>query len=205
MSFRRRRRRLIMVLGLAVAAVGAGGAQANVIPYLSQGQGISSLQMAQLQNTTPLVESRYLAPSGGTTGPTIAVGGKYLDPANQYAPGSWNTPEFQADLDAISSRADSAVRPNDRPTHGPGAINALDPAISGVFRQQDGAVRPDDRANHGPLATTFEQPSTSASSGDGFSWSDAGVGAGSVLGALLVAGAAMLTFRRGRRDQLAGA
>jgi hypothetical protein len=174
MSFRRRRRRLIMVLGLAVAAVGAGGAQATVIPYVSQGQGISPLQMAQLQNTTPLVESQYLAPSGRTAGPSIAVGGKYLDLANQYAPGSWNTPEFQADLDAISGRTDSVVRP-------------------------------DDRANHGPLATTFEQPSTSASSGDGFSWSDAGVGAGSALGALLVAGAAMLTFRRGRRDQLAGA
>ena len=205
MSFMRRRRRIrILVLGFAVAAVGAGGAQAEVIPYLSHGQGISSLQMAQLQNTTPSVDSQYMAPSGRTADPSIAVGGTYLNAASNYSPGSWNTPEFQADLDAIGSRADSAVRPNDRPTHGPGAINALDPAISGVPGQQDGVVRPDDRANHGPLATTFEQPSTSTS-GDGFSWSDAGVGAGSALGLVLVAGAAMFTLRRGRGSQLAGA
>jgi hypothetical protein len=199
-----------MVLGLAVAAVGAGSAQAEVIPYLSHGQGISSLQMAQLQNTTPSVESQYMAPSGRLANPTakpsIAVGGKYLDAASNYAPGSWNTPEFRADLDAISSRADSAVRPNDRPNHGPGAINALDPAISGVPGQQDAPVRPDDRANHGPLPTSVEQTSgTASSSSDGFSWSDAGVGAGSALGLVLVAGAAMFTLRRGRKGQLAGA
>ncbi|MCA1674338.1 MAG: hypothetical protein LC799_19825 [Actinobacteria bacterium] len=95
MSFRRRRRRIkIMVLGLAVAAVGAGSAQATVIPYLSQGEGISSLQMAQLQNATPSVESQYMAPSGRTADPSIAVAGAYLDPASQYAPGSWNTPEL---------------------------------------------------------------------------------------------------------------
>ncbi|MCA1674337.1 MAG: hypothetical protein LC799_19820 [Actinobacteria bacterium] len=54
----------------------------------------------------------------------------------------------------------------------------------------------------GPVRADVGSP---ASSSDGFSWSDAGVGAGSVLGLVLVAGAGMLGLRRGRKSRLAGA
>ena len=81
--------------------------------------------------------------------------------------------------------ADAATRPDDRSTHGPGAIEAA---------QRDVVVRPDDRAdrrlpNNAPLA----QPTT----GDGFDWIDAGIGSAATLGlALLVAGASMVRMRQ---------
>jgi hypothetical protein len=49
------------------------------------------------------------------------------------------------------------------------------------------------------------QPTASTQSSDGFSWSDAGVGAAAVLSIVLVAGGGVLVVRGTRRSGLAGA
>lgn len=59
--------------------------------------------------------------------------------------------------------------------------------------------RPDDRAGAlGPGEITPVISNRDVSASDGFQWSDASVGAGAMLGALLLAAAVGLTVRRGR-------
>lgn len=118
--------------------------------------------------------------------------------------------------------ANAATHPDNRPTHGPGAV---------ALEQQDGAVRPDDLAQHGPgavdlgLAGTAIRPDDRAIHGqgaaviellpgseqaplvtpgevadaDGFDWVDAAIGAAAALGlGLIVAGALAFAARRTR-------
>lgn len=112
-----------------------------------------------------------------------------------------------------TASAAGGTRPDDRATHGPGAIGLTETAAP---------VRPNDRANHGPSAFTsgtsseivrpddrawrgigpaptveiVESPSVSV---DGFDWVDAGIGASAMFGlSLLVAGASLLLLRRQR-------
>jgi hypothetical protein len=174
----RKQRRLVrmMVLGLATAAVGAGSAQATVIPYLSQGQGISEEQLAYLQNANR---------------PSIAVGGHYLDSNFQTASNN------RASSEVGGAAAMSAIVDLVEATGG-------DAGTVGTEAGSSAPVRPDDRANHGPLAIPVEVPTSKASPGDGVNWGDFSAGVGSALGLILVAGAVMFTLRRGRKGQLAG-
>lgn len=90
-----------------------------------------------------------------------------------------------------ATAADRPVHPDDRATHGVGAIEA---------EKRDIVLRPDDRADRRlPGApAVLVQPTASG----GFDWVDAGVGALTTLGiVLLVAGAAIVGLRR--RPELA--
>jgi hypothetical protein len=103
---------------------------------------------------------------------------------------------------AASAQADTGIRPDDRTTHGPGAVAAgapskpvrpddrADRAIAPAA--QPAAVRPDDRADRGlPTIAAEALPTT-----DGFDWTDAGIGAVGALGlVLLVASASLLGLR----------
>jgi len=88
-------------------------------------------------------------------------------------------------LAAGAVAADGVARPDDRPTHGPGAIAAVG---------QDTVVRPDDRADR-RLPVTASVARTVRD--DGFDWGDAGIGALATTGALLVlVGGAVTGLRR---------
>lgn len=81
--------------------------------------------------------------------------------------------------------ADGAIRPDDRPTHGPGAV---------ATAQLDVVLRPDDRADRRLRGATVAivRPTTAG----GFDWADAGIGAIATLGVLAVAaGASVMTLR----------
>jgi hypothetical protein len=62
-----------------------------------------------------------------------------------------------------------------------------------------------DRLNHVPPSSPVRQPSATGSASDGFSWSDAGIGAASVFGLVMLAGAAAALLRRNRKGELARA
>lgn len=96
--------------------------------------------------------------------------------------------------------ATGAYHPDDRPTHGPGAI---------ALEQLNDIVRPDDRPTHGPGAVALEQVTRfervpviapggpTAAGADGFDWLDAGIGAAAALGlALIAAGGVTFLLRR---------
>jgi hypothetical protein len=89
------------------------------------------------------------------------------------------------------------VRPDDHATHGPGAAS--------IWRSNE-IVRPDDRATHGQGAIVIE-PVTARGQvpvirpagprADGFDWLDAGIGAAAALGlGLIVAGGVVFALRR---------
>ena len=85
-----------------------------------------------------------------------------------------------------ATAADGATRPDDRPTHGPGAVASA---------QVDVVVRPDDRADRRlPAATVaIVRPATAGR----FDWADAGIGAMTTLGlVVVVAGGAIVGLRR---------
>jgi hypothetical protein len=112
-----------------------------------------------------------------------------------------------------TASAAGGSRPDDRPTHGPGAIGLTETAASvrpndraihgpGAFTSGTSSeiVRPDDRAWRGigpaPTVEIVQSPSVSA---DGFDWADAGIGAAAAVGfGLLLAGASALVLRRQR-------
>ena len=89
-----------------------------------------------------------------------------------------------------AAAADGVMRPDDRPTHGPGAVAA----------QSDVVVRPDDRADRRlPGATVaIVRPATTG----GFDWADAGIGAMATLGVVVVVGGGAIAGLR-RRPRLA--
>jgi hypothetical protein len=101
-------------------------------------------------------------------------------------------------LAAGTTAASGAARPDDRATHGPGAVGEPRSEI----------VRPDDRAVHGQGAIVFEQVTRSgqapviaprgSGSGrvDGFDWLDAGIGAAAALGLGLIAAGGVVVLRR---------
>jgi hypothetical protein len=112
-----------------------------------------------------------------------------------------------------AATASGGTRPDDRATHGPGAIAAEGSATAvrpddrathgpGIFDTAPSStpVRPDDRAWRGvgpaPTVEVIESPSVRI---DGFDWADAGIGAAAALGlGLLVAGGSALALRRQR-------
>ena len=80
--------------------------------------------------------------------------------------------------------AEARARPDDRATHGPGAIDAA---------QRDVVLRPDDRADR---RLPNDAPVTQPTTGEGFDWIDAGIGSAATLGlVLLVAGASVMRLR----------
>jgi len=82
--------------------------------------------------------------------------------------------------------AGGAVRPDDRDRHGPGAT---------ATPRRDVVVRPDDRADR---RFPNEPPAVQVTTGNGFDWADAGIGAVAALGAvLLVAGGSVARLRHG--------
>ena len=102
-------------------------------------------------------------------------------------------------LAAGTGAAIGSTRPDDRATHGPGAI---------ALEQRNDVVRPDDRATHGPGAIVLEQVSGAGqvpviepggSEGvriDGFDWLDAGIGAVAALGLVLIVVGGAVVVRR---------
>ncbi len=110
-----------------------------------------------------------------------------------------------------AAAADAPVRPDDRTTHGPGAIAQTNDRVAAR-----NAERPDDRASHGPGAIVAAQravvlrpddradrrlpndaPVTQPTTGEGFDWVDAGIGSAATLGlVLLVAGASVMRLRQ---------
>jgi hypothetical protein len=198
---RERRFSKAAAVGLAVAAIGAPGAAATTIPYLSHGQGISEAQMAQLQNITPSADSQYnvyggwseyVAQDNSANGTSIAVAGKYLNSGHE------------------TNAAGSALGAFGNPVGTAPATSLIEPdrsLISGLSEtsSSDAVIAPDDRQIKRPAPGDVSVPSPPSSTGDGFNWGDASIGAGSVLGLVLLAGAAVFTVRRGRGTQLAGA
>jgi hypothetical protein len=110
-----------------------------------------------------------------------------------------------------AAAADAVFRPDDRATHGPGAIAQTndwvtsreagrpdDHAVHGpgaiVAAQRDVVLRPDDRADRRlPTDAPVAQPTT----GEGFDWVDAGIGSAATFGlVLLVAGASVMRLRQ---------
>lgn len=90
--------------------------------------------------------------------------------------------------------AAGGTRPDDRASHGPGAVAT---SVSSA------STRPDDRAWRGigpaPTIEVIESPTVSL---DRFDWADAGIGALATLGAVaMVAGGAIVGLRR--RPELA--
>jgi hypothetical protein len=68
---------------------------------------------------------------------------------------------------------------------------------------QNSAVRPDDRAGiRGIDSTTVAATQLSLGGASGFDWSDAGVGAGSTLGLILIAGGLLVARSRLRAPAL---
>ena len=108
----------------------------------------------------------------------------------------------------VVAGAAGGTRPNDRPTHGPGAVGAVtydkvarpdDRAWLGVGAEpvRPGAVRPDDRAwrGAGPVPT-IELTRSPSVRGDGFDWADAGIGAAAALALGLLATTAHMLRRQ---------
>ena len=118
----------------------------------------------------------------------------------------------------VATASDGAVRPDDRAIHGTGAValersdrvvrpdDRADRRIApAVASRRDPVLRPDDRANRllpgGGVTTTRivdSQPDTT------FDWFDAGIGAASALGLVLVGGGILATASRRRRVVVAG-
>ena len=102
-------------------------------------------------------------------------------------------------LSAGAGIAIGSTRPDDRATHGQGAI---------VLEQRTDVVRPDDRATHGQGAIEFEQVAPAdrdpviAADGsvsarvDRFDWLDAGIGAAAALGLGLIVAGSVVVRRR---------
>lgn len=86
----------------------------------------------------------------------------------------------------------AGTRPDDRAgIRGPNAPSFM------TAPAQNSAVRPDDRAGiRGIDSTTVAATEVSLDSASGFAWGDAGIGAGSTLGLVLIAGG--LLAARGR-------
>ena len=115
-------------------------------------------------------------------------------------------------LGAGTVAAEGSTRPDDRATHGPGAIGPVDLATwvrpddrathgPGLFATDTTeAVRPDDRAWRGAgPAPTIEPTESPLVHGDGFDWTDAGIGALGAFGlGLLLVGGSLLAIRRQR-------
>jgi hypothetical protein len=197
MKFRRRRMRLrLIALGLAAAAFGASGAQAApVIPYLSQGQGLTAEQRAQFEN--PGAESPkvipYLSQGQGLTPEQRALlnGREVSNPAG--------TPCISVSGRCIDIHSKTVAAP------AKSAVSRYDDHPSSVVADgSKSSTAINDRIHSRPLPSPADQPSpTATGTDDGFNWGDASVGAGSTLGLVLLAGMAAFTIRRSRRNQLA--
>jgi len=100
-----------------------------------------------------------------------------------------NGPSFMAD----PAQTTVGVRPDDR-----GGIRGPNgPSFMTAPAQTTIAVRPDDRAGiRGIDSTTVAASEVSLAGASGFDWGDAGIGAGSTLGLVLIAGG--LLVARGR-------
>ena len=99
-----------------------------------------------------------------------------------------NGPSFMA----APAQTIVGVRPDDR-----GGIRGPNGPSFMTAPAQNTAVRPDDRAGiRGIDSTTVAASEVSLDSASGFNWGDAGIGAGSTLGLVLIAGG--LLVARGR-------
>ena len=86
----------------------------------------------------------------------------------------------------VAGGAGAAIRPDDRETHGPGAI---------ATTQRDVVLRPDDRADR---SFSTEAPLAQPTTAERFDWADAGIGSAATLGlVLLVAGGSVMVLRHG--------
>jgi hypothetical protein len=189
MSFRRRLSR-VAALGFAVAAVGAPASYAlPQDPYSGEGYG-GSMDAGSPVNQSSVTRARSIA-SGGFV------------PQNPYSGEGYG-----GSMDS-GSPINSSLQ-----------VHALDPAIQGVYvadfwnysgrekisNHSPGVAPSDlDRLTHAAPSSAVQRPSVTRSSSDGFSWGDAGTGAASVLGLVILASAAAMLVRRNREGRLARA
>jgi hypothetical protein len=115
----------------------------------------------------------------------VAAGTRPDDRAGIRGP---NAPSFMT----APTQTTAHVRPDDR-----GGIRGPNGPSFMTAPVQNSAVRPDDRAGiRGIDSTTVAATEVSLDSASGFAWGDAGIGAGSTLGLVLIAGG--LLAARGR-------
>jgi len=97
-------------------------------------------------------------------------------------------------LSASAAGATTAVRPDDR-----AGIRGVGSPLSAAAAGTTTAVRPDDRAGARGIGPTEVVAATATVDGSSsFDWRDAGIGAGGMLGLVLVAAALVLLFGRVR-------
>jgi hypothetical protein len=238
MNFRRRRRRLrLIALGLATAALGASSAQAApVIPYLSQGQGITAEQRAQFENAGGPASGAFGNPAGTASAatserslqsndasiPCIAVAGRCIDVHSKAVADSAKSVASQYDDhrgEAIADSSKTMVYEQFGPLSAvPFVTDGVAESTRSIASRYDdhrgvpvadspkSSTGLNDRIHSRPLPSPADQqPSgTTTDTDDGFNWNDAGVGAGSTLALVLLAGMAAFSIRRSRRNQLAG-
>lgn len=103
------------------------------------------------------------------------------------------THDYFAQIAAGTRPGDVGVRPDDRG----GIRGANTPSVMTASSPTTVAVRPDDRGGvRGIGSTKVAASEVSVSGGSGFDWSAAGIGAGSMLGLVLIAGSLFVV--RGR-------
>jgi hypothetical protein len=192
-SFRR-----ILALGIvgAAFAVPVAQAMAKSLPPIDAGSSIPNPVYTQ-QQVRP--DDRAGIRGVGATVTRQA----YPDALERYVNNHYRQPQA------------NAIRPDDRAgirgvgvTVAPQAYpDALERYINNHYRFREGpvsTVRPDDRAGiRGPGITSEPAPLAAVGSGDGFNWSDAGIGAAISFAAALFLLAATVLLRRNRRGQLA--
>jgi hypothetical protein len=191
-QFRRRKNFLrALILGFATAAIVASGAQARVSNY---NQSAQSARDAMNQTYTPEALKALALRSEG-------MNQRYQ--IQQYQ----STPYVQAlelRTEGLSKlRQLETVRPDDR-----AGIRGVEPTVVGsdpseiprhVRADEIGSssvsTRPDDKAGlHGP--GIVQTPELVSSSGNGFDWKDAGIGAGTAAGAALLLMSGIVIVRR---------
>jgi hypothetical protein len=181
----RRRKNLLkmLILGFAASAIVAAGAQAsyhtteaqNARSALNQTYSPEALRALTLRSEAMNEQYQSLA-----TRPDDRSGVRGIE--SQSVTPDLSEVQRHVKADAYVSQS---TRPDDRAgSRGPGTVS----------------TRPDDRAGfRGP--GTVRTPEVVAVKGDGFDWKDAGIGAGAMIGIVLVLGSGLALSRR--RSELA--
>jgi hypothetical protein len=154
----------------------------------------------------PSAQARIAGNEWGGVGVDGQAATAYNGYGYQHSPG---VPVDQQTRVLVVRPDDRAVRVSPQPVDGTLAVRPDDRAVRVSPQPVDGtlAVRPDDRAVRFTPAPSglVQAPQLVAQPSNGFDWGDAGVGAGVLLGLMLLGLGAGLITRHGGRKALAGA